>query len=225
MNKGVSGYSADRSPAEKTRRCVIFTGGDADLSLISSENFAADFVIAADCGMKKAIAENITPNLLVGDFDSMAIPAQFAGLPVYRMPAEKDETDTMTAIDQAIRAGCTDILLVGGTGGRLDHTISNVLLLESLRSRGVFVTMTDGRSTVRFLRDETVRLPRRGFRYFSLFALDECTVTLRGAKYPLEDAVLRRTLPYAVSNEIVGDEAEISVRGGVLLLESDRITE
>ena len=210
---------------EKPRRCVIFTGGDADLSLIPKVDLIADLVIAADCGMKKAIVENIVPDLLVGDFDSMAIPARLAGVPVYRMPAEKDETDTMTAIERAAGAGCTDILLVGGTGGRLDHTLSNVLLLESLRSRGISVTMTDGRGTVRFLRDETVRLPRRGFRYFSLFSVDECTVTVRGAKYPLVDAVLRRTVPYAVSNEIVGDEAEITVRGGVLLLESDRITE
>ena len=207
------------------RRAVIYTGGDADLALIPKEELSADFVVAADCGMKKAIAENVTPDLLVGDFDSMAIPERFAGIPVCRMPAEKDETDTMTAIDRAADAGCTEILLVGGIGGRLDHTLSNVFLLESLKSRGVSVTVTDGQSTVRFLRDETVMLPRRGFRYFSLFAVDDAAVTVRGAKYPLEDAALRRTVPYAVSNEIVGDKAEITVRGGVLLLESDRITE
>ena len=209
----------------KVRRAVIFTGGDADLSLLPPEALSADFVVAADCGMKKALAENITPDLLVGDFDSMTIPPEYAAVPVCRMPAEKDETDTMTAIEQAIGAGCAEILVVGGTGGRLDHTLSNVFLLESLRDRGITVTMTDGRSTARFIRDETVMLPRRGFRYFSLFAEDECTVTVRGAKYPLENAVLRRTRPYAVSNEITGDEAEITVRGGVLLLESDRITE
>ena len=207
------------------RRCVVFTGGDANLALLPREDLHADFIIAADCGMKKAIAENVTPDLLVGDFDSMAIPTLFSGIPTVRMPAEKDETDTMTAIGEAIRAGCTEILVVGGTGGRLDHTLSNVFLLESLRDRGIAVTMTDGGSTVQFLRDETVVLPRRGFRYFSLFAVDECTVTVRGAKYPLENAALRRTLPYAVSNEIVGDKAEITVRGGVLLLESDRRTE
>lgn len=128
----------------------------------------------------------------------------------------------MLACKLAIDRGVRDILIVGGTGGRLDHTISNVFLLENHLARGIRTVLTDGKNRIRALQSESITLPRVRFRYFSLLALSDAAVSIGGCKYPLSDAPLTRANPYAVSNEITGGSAEIRVQGGpVLLIESD----
>lgn len=203
-------------------RAVIFTGGFCNVSLLTAEELAADLYIAADAGWHTAKALGIKPHIAAGDFDSSDIPPEsFAGK-IIRVPAEKDDTDTMLACELAIKQGVRDILILGGTGGRLDHTLSNVFLLENHLSRGIRTCVTDGENRIRVLQEENIILPRNRFRYFSLMALTEATLTLRGCKYPLTDAPLTRANPYAVSNEIIDDAANITVCGGpVLLIESD----
>ncbi len=203
-------------------RAVIFTGGCCDVSLLTKEELTSDLYIAADAGWLAAKACGIKPDITAGDFDSSDVPpAAFAG-EIVRVPAEKDDTDTMLACELAIGRGVREILILGGTGGRLDHTLSNVFLLENHLNRGIRTRLTDGINRICILRNETISLPRTRFRYFSLLALADATVTLRGCKYPLTDAPLSRQNPYAVSNEISGDAAEICVAGGpVLLIESD----
>lgn len=137
---------------------------------------------------------------------------------IIRVPREKDETDTMLACRLAVERGCGSILVIGGFGGRCDHWLSNLFLLENLRGLGVSVRMTDGRAVISCLYNEEKRISR-DVTYFSIFALDECTVTLRGCKYPLENAPLTRALPYAVSNEVTGDFATAAVSGCALLCE------
>jgi thiamine pyrophosphokinase len=127
----------------------------------------------------------------------------------------------MLACSLAIEQGVHEILILGGTGGRIDHSLSNLFLLENLRGRGVRAVLCDGANRVQLLRDESAELVRSSYRYFSLFALEDASVTITGCKYPLTDAPLVRTLPYAVSNEITADTAKISVSGGpVFLIES-----
>lgn len=202
-------------------RAVIYTGGDACLEKISEDDRRGDYVIAADCGMQKTLLCGVTPDLLVGDFDSMEIPEKYRDIPVFRMPAEKDETDTMTAAEVAIRKGATELFIIGGTGGRTDHALSNIFLLENLRRRGVKTELCDGDNRIRVLLDETVTLPFRSYRYFSILALEDCRATVRGAKYPLTNAPLTRGNPYAVSNEIVDGGATVAVSGCAVLIESE----
>ncbi len=203
-------------------RAVIFTGGFCDTSLLTAEELTADLYIAADAGWHAAKKCGIRPHIAAGDFDSADVPpADFAG-EIIRVPAEKDDTDTMLACELAIDRGARDILILGGTGGRLDHTLNNVFLLENLLSRGVRAWLTDGENRIRILQNEMLTLPRTRFRYFSLLALSDAAVTLGECRYPLSDAPLTRDNPYAVSNEITGDAAQIRVCGGpVLLIESD----
>lgn len=199
---------------------LIFVGGHCRTDRIPFSMLTADLIIAADSGQITADKCGVAPHIIAGDFDSSYLPKNTTAQ-IIRVPAEKDDTDTMLACDIAIRHGARRITILGGTGGRIDHSLSNLFLLEKLKQDGVEAILCDGDNRARVLSNETVHLHADGFRYFSLLALDQSTVSVTGCKYPLTEADLCRAHPYAVSNEIVGDAAEITVAGGpVLLIES-----
>ncbi len=207
---------------------LIFTGGDwcADKcrALLDEYGVRPALVLAADSGYKKALALDLVPDYLVGDFDSMDKPDSLPEKTVlYVSPCEKDDTDTMLACSLAVEKGCTSLLLIGGTGGRADHGLSNILYLEYLRNRGIDVLLTDGENRIRVLQNGSVTLPDRG-GYFSVMSLsDTCTVTLTGCKYPLTEHTLYREMPYAVSNEVLpGGKATVAVTGTAVVMETVR---
>ena len=207
-----------------TKTALVFTGGAWNPEKIRGTLPENPYIIlAADSGYRKAEALGLTPHKLVGDFDSLFDGKADRTMPenveIYQSPCEKDETDTMLACEIAVEAGCEEILIIGGTGGRADHGWSNILYLENLDKRGIRALLTDGENRIQVRHDCTVTLPdRKG--YFSVFALDTCTVTLTGCKYPLTDAKLERAMPYAVSNEVAGDEACIRLTGYAVIMES-----
>ncbi len=206
-----------KSTVTRRKWALILTGGDCDTaSLLRNVGLPFDpLIIAADSGYLKAAPLGVSPHILVGDFDSIpedAMPKEGEVPEIIKAPCEKDETDTMLACEIAIERGCTAISIVGGFGGRCDHELSNIFWLENLKDRGIDAHMTDGVNDLSVIRDTTV-VRTKPMKYFSLFALDRCIVTLTGCKYPLKRAELRRNLPYAVSNEITEEKAVITVEG------------
>jgi len=200
---------------------LILTGGNCDsASLLRNVGLPSDpLIVAADSGYLKAAPLGVAPHILVGDFDSIpegTMPKVGEVPEIIKAPCEKDETDTMLACEIAIERGCDAIFIAGGFGGRCDHELSNIFWLENLKDRGVHSVMTDGTSVVSVIRDETEEIQKHE-GYFSVFALDRCTVTLSGCKYPLDHAELKRNLPYAVSNEITAEKAVITVEGTAIL--------
>ncbi|MBP3378638.1 MAG: thiamine diphosphokinase [Clostridia bacterium] len=203
------------------KTALVITGGYCNIQLAQSLlPKSVDLIIAADSGYATAKKLGITPDITMGDFDSYkdSLPS---GMDILRVACEKDLTDTMLACEYARDNGCTYITIVGGTGGRIDHSLSNVFYLEELRKQGVKVRLTDGENSVQVILNESVTVPADG-GYFSVFALDECNITEQGCKYPLTDARLIRQRPYALSNEVVGEYATISVKGAALLVTSKR---
>ncbi|MBE6617177.1 MAG: thiamine diphosphokinase [Ruminococcaceae bacterium] len=203
------------------KTALVITGGYCNIQLAQSLlPKSVDLIIAADSGYATAKKLGITPDITMGDFDSYkeSLPA---GMDILRVACEKDLTDTMLACEYARDNGCSYITIVGGTGGRIDHSLSNVFYLEELRRQGVRVRLTDGENSVQVILDESVTVPSDG-GYFSVFALDECKITEKGCKYPLTDARLVRQRPYALSNEVVGEYATITVQGAALLVTSKR---
>ena len=203
------------------KTALVITGGYCNVE--AAKNLlpeSVDLKIAADSGYMTAQKLGITPDITMGDFDSYKdkLPQEMNTL---RVACEKDVTDTMLACEYAKDNGCRYITIVGGTGGRIDHSISNVFYLEDLRRQGIRVKLTDGENTVQVILDETVTVKADG-GYFSIFALDKCTVTEYGCKYPLNNATLVRQRPYAVSNEVEGDYAVIKIEGAALLVTSKR---
>lgn len=210
-------------------KAFLYTGGRVFPDGICERPAPADPVIAADAGWKTACLMGVTPSLLVGDFDSLGALPESGGTEILRVPAEKDDTDTQLAVRIALERGATELCIIGGMSGRVDHTLSSLAVLEDLNRRGIPAILTDGQNRARFLRNGSLLLPRaEQFRYLSLItATEKATgVTLEGCKYPLRNATLTRRNQYAVSNEIAGSCALISVRhGGIYIIESSDRTE
>ena len=205
-------------------RAFIYTGGEINAAGITERPTAEDLVIAADSGWNNAKALGAEPTLLLGDFDSLGKQNLPDGPEIYQVPAEKDLTDTQLAVEMALSRGATELVIVGGLSGRLDHTLSNLGILEDLCTRHVFSLITDGQSRVRYLNATSILVARSEFRYLSLLcATDRARgVSVEGCRYPLKNATLTRTAQYAVSNEIEGNCALISVKRGALYVIESR---
>ena len=217
----------------------IFTGGEiavGSMDELGPHMSEADLIIAADSGYNNASRLGVRPGLLLGDLDSIdrgaLAPDELEHIEKIIVPAIKDDTDTQLAVDTAISRGADEIYIIGGLGGRLDHTLSSVFLLEYIADRGADAVMTDGQSRVRVMKTDgepvTFMIPKtfdgeNGFKYLSVVPLtDECEgVRISGVFYPLDGVTLERRYSYAVSNEITSDSAEITLaRGTMLVIES-----
>ncbi|MBE6702389.1 MAG: thiamine diphosphokinase [Ruminococcaceae bacterium] len=204
-------------------RAYIYTGGVIDPAYITEHPKGEDLVIAADSGWENAKKLGEKPTVLLGDFDSLGEPQVPNQVEVIRVPKEKDLTDTQLAVDYALQKGFRDIVLIGGLSGRLDHTLSNLAILEHLETLRVHALMTDGFNRVRFIRNNSTLIPRGAYTYLSLIAADPVVkgVEIDGVRYPLKKAKLTRSNQYAISNELTGNCAFIAVRkGGLYIIES-----
>ena len=202
---------------KKTDRCLILCAGELSPKALDAVKEPEDcYIIAADGGYLHARRLGLRPDLILGDFDSAPKPQNTQ---VELFPAEKDDTDCMLAVKEGIARGCRDFVILGGTGGRLDHTVANIQTLEYLCDRGLGNLLADARHRITVLRDGALTVPRFT-GYLSVFALSPRAegVTLRGMKYPLEEAVLTRSFPLGVSNQITAEEGTVSVRQGTLLV-------
>lgn len=207
---------------EQNTPCVIFAGSpEQGIPCLPVPQNA--YCICADSGLCLAEAMHITPQLVLGDFDSLGFIPQ--NLECEVLPAEKDDTDTVYAVRTALRKGFRDIRIFGAFGGRLDHSFANLQTLELLHSfgaRGMLVGVHD--FAVLAEAETKVFRHMEGFS-LSVFAWSaQCTgVTLRGVKYPLENGELVRHFPLGCSNEITGENAEITVKEGILLVMGSRL--
>ena len=178
-----------------------------------------DYVIAADGGYTYLQRLGISPDLVLGDFDSLAKKPQNKN--VIELPREKDDTDTYYAARKALELGATDVVIVGGLGGaRLDHTLANLQTLVFLAKNGVCATLADTDNEVTALLPGTHRIQARPGWYFSIFSAGEQApgVTLEGLKYPLHDYTLTHAFPIGVSNEFAAETATLRFSAGMIYL-------
>ena len=208
------------------KTAFIYTGGTVFDEYVIEKPEKGDLIIAADAGYLTARRLGITPDVVLGDFDTLGEANIPDGIECLRVPAEKNDTDTQLAVQVAIDRGAGEIVIVGGMSGRIDHTLSTLAILENLWERKagrIYATLTDGKNRVRFIRSSGTILPRSQYRFFSLIAADETVkgITLEGCKYPLKNGRISRRHQWAVSNEITGNCALIEIkRGGVWVVES-----
>ena len=201
------------------RRCVIIGGAEiARYDEVKSYLRAGDYAIYCDSGLRHREALGLAPDLIIGDFDSH--PAPHLPVETITLPCEKDDTDTVYAVKEALKRGVEDFLLIGVVGGRLDHSLGNVsilLYLDSLGKRGMIV---DDYSEMELVsRQAAVVGPQ--FPFFSLLNISGTArgITLKNAKYPLSEAEIGCEYQYGISNEpLPGKVAEISLKEGRLLL-------
>lgn len=214
--------------------CYIFTGGRVYADTLAELGISVDadaLVIAADSGYLTARRLGVKPGILLGDLDSLDKSA-FSEAEIDEMEKIivspiKDDTDTQLAVDTAISRGAERIHIIGGLGGRLDHTLSSVFLLEYIAERGADAVMADGKNRVHIMRasgEMQALCVERGYKYLSLVSLtDVCRgVSVTGVYYPLDKVEITRKYTYAVSNEITADCARITLNSGVMLVIESR---
>lgn len=187
---------------------------------------AADLLIAADGGAASLDRIGRRPDRLIGDLDSVSPDLVerlgAAGTRIERHPTDKDASDTELALEAALAAGGTRIVLLGGLGGvRLDHEIANLLLLADPGLADVDVRLARGGTTVRVLRGGgRLALDRADGGLLSLLPIggDATGVTATGVRWELGHAVLRMGRSRGLSNELIGASASVSLEHGTLLV-------
>ena len=206
------------------QKAFIYVGGEIHPENITEHPKSDDLTIAADSGYHNALSLGDRVQILVGDFDSIDKEREIDDkVEILTVPAEKDFTDTQLAVETAIKRGARDIVIIGGLSGRLDHTLSNLAILRELSEAHIYALITDGKNRVRYIRSTSTLISRSGYKYLSLIADDEKVkgVSVEGCKYPLDNATLTNRYQYAVSNEITGNCALVSVKkGGLYIVES-----
>ncbi len=200
--------------------CTIFAGGMLwDTDFINVEEIReSGLIICADSGLKIAEKIGVTPNLIVGDFDSYTekLPEN---IEIYRSIPEKDDTDTLMAVRIAIDRGYDEIRLYGGLGARFDHSYANIQTLIFAYEKGCRMSILDSDNVLTVRGVGEYDFPRKDGWYFSLFALtDTAIVGERGVKYPLTDYEMKIGYPIGVSNEILADKARIRISSGIVLV-------
>jgi len=200
-------------------RCVIVGGADINNYAFVRERLREDdYIIFCDSGLKHMDALNAKPGLIVGDFDSHDDPR--LDVETIVLPCEKDDTDTFYAVKEAVKRGYEDFLLVGVIGARLDHSLANLSILLYLDSLGRSGRIIDDYSEMEIVSKEPVSIGD-DYSYFSLMNITGRAkgITVRGAKYPLENAEISCEYQYGVSNEVLkGEYATVAVEDGKLLL-------
>ena len=195
------------------RNCVIFCAGEFH----GLAEPVDGVIIAADGGLRHTEALGLTPDVILGDFDSLGYVPQKANV----FPVEKDDTDAMLAVRKGLEMGCDRFLLYGALEGpRLDHTVANFQTLQFLADRDARGFLVGKDSIVTVLKNGSLTLKALPEGIVSVFCMgkDAHGVTIRGLQYGLEKGTLSAGFPLGVSNHFVGKEAEISVEDGSLLI-------
>lgn len=206
---------------EKKMRCVIISGSpDTNVEEIKSLCTNDDFIVCADSGYSFAKKAGLTPNLIIGDFDSLKeeLPQNAE---VVKLNTHKDDTDTEHCVMECIRRGYKDFLLLGSIGGRTDHTFANIATLAFLSEYNYNGIARNNGEEIRILKEGSYEMNNKKGLIFSVFpyGCESVNVTYKGAEYMLNNKTLTYNVSRGISNVFVDDEAEITInRGRAILL-------
>ena len=199
--------------------CVIVNAGE--FTGLIEPVCADDLLIAADGGFAHLQQLGLTPDGVLGDFDSLGYVPDKAKI----FPVEKDDTDAMLAVRQGLKLGYDRFLLYGSLDGpRLDHTVANFQTLQFLADRGAKGWLVGTTYLATVLKNGSIRFDASAEGIISVFCMgkDATGVTIKGLHYPMENGTLTAGFPLGVSNHFTGRTAEISVQDGSLLILYDR---
>ena len=197
------------------KQCVIFCA--AGFEALIAPLTGRELVIAADGGLRYTQALGISPQAIIGDFDSLHYVPQGAEV----FPVEKDDTDSMLAVKLGLSRGYDRFLLYGAMDGeRLDHTVANYQLLSFLADHGARGILVGNQFCATVIKNGGLRFPGGKEGDISVFCMgkDARGVNIRGLYYPLENGTLTSGFPLGVSNHFTQDPATVSVEDGSLLI-------
>lgn len=204
------------------KKCLIITAyleGAEQLCFAPSDY---DCILCADGGLPRAKELGLTPDKLIGDFDSAPRPdpSDEPTADLTLLPCEKDVTDSEAAVDLAAEQGYRDITVLGGLGGRFDHAMGNLGVLAKYLGKLDRLVLEDGYNRVVLLTPGSYRIPKDRFRYLGLIAYNGPVdgLSVSGVKYPLSGHRLTADTTLGVSNQILEDAAALSFTDGTLLV-------
>lgn len=206
-------------------KAVLVAGGTIDEKKLRKACEKEIYIAAADSGADALYKLSISPNLLIGDFDSISdktlVEYRKNGIECLSFPPEKDASDSELALSILKDRGYDEIEFFGALGGRLDHSVSNLFLTYRFYQEGVCVCLR-GDCDARVVTG--IHEIKRSGRFFSLFRIapERTVVSIRGAKYDLESEELPWASSLGLSNEWKDDVVMITVHSGAaLFIESD----
>ena len=175
------------------------------------------YVICADGGFRHMDKLGLTPDIVIGDMDS--VKADLHGEKTIVYPVRKDFTDSELAVNYAIDNGFSDLVLIGFTGTRTDHTLTNLFLLKGISERGARAEIIDEHNVIRYAEKENIIRGKKG-DIVSIIPIggDVSGITTEGLDYPLFSETLEFGKGRGVSNEMTGDECRITVKNGSALI-------
>lgn len=203
------------------RRCVIVSASpDYDAVHINKSIKLDDFVICADGGMDTLLKTGITPNLIIGDFDSSENITAFPDVERITLKTRKIDTDTMHCAEIALERGYNEFLFLGATGGRTDHALANLSILVYLYNKKAYGVISDKYNDIMLLKKgrnifdvtpgDTVSVIPFGEKYAKL--------SYEGLSYPLENELVTVDYPYTISNEAISNKIVITLHEGSALV-------
>ena len=194
------------------RICYIFGAAEGKPKKFNKKS--DDLIIAADAGYIMTEKLGITPDIILGDFDSLGFVPDAKD--IIKHPVKKDDTDMLLAVKTGLGRGFKRFVIYGGVGGRLDHTLANLQTLSFIVSNGGVGFLCGDDFTAMALSSGSVKFSDEAKGSISVFsATTDCEVTERNLLYGLENAKITFDFPLGVSNEFIGEEAEIKVHNGI----------
>ncbi len=196
-----------------------------------------DYIIAVDGGIRHLVKLGIKPHLWVGDMDSsrdFAVEKEFLDeIKIQKLPEKKDISDSDYAIEKALELKPKRITLIGGIGSRIDHSIFNINLFLSLKSKGIDCVILDGKQELSFVSAGTyldkdlakekeeieVLIENKKGKTFSIVPFSDInSLSLNGFEYPLNNRNLDKYTNLTLSNKIESNKASIKVKDGEFLI-------
>lgn len=207
------------------KRMVIFSNGNlSDTSFVKTIVEKDDFIVCTDGGARYALEQDLIPNVLIGDMDSVESEVYQSiiqkGTEIIRYPARKDKSDFELAVDYALGKKAKKILIFGLLGDRIDHFLGNILLLQKVRkeNRSLGIIIYEGNKTIYFV-DKELEIEGEINDELSVIPLTKIeNITLKGLVYKLSNAVLNIGTSLGISNILKKKRVKISLKKGLVMV-------
>lgn len=203
---------------------IVVANGSVEDYLFYKKYFDKEnLVIGVDGGAFHLRKLGIKPDLLLGDFDSISKEDYDdnykAGIEVFKYPTEKNATDTEIAVDEAIKRGCKQIIVIGGIGSRLDHSLANIFLLKKILDNGIKGMIVNKNNEIYLINDKININFEKGYKLSLLPITDKVEgITTKGLYYELNNNSISLGSSRGISNEFISDNVEVSISKGLLLV-------
>ena len=203
---------------------IVGSGSISDSEFLKDRYSWADLVIAADGGAESLVKAGLMPQVVLGDFDSLpgVVLEEIKlnnNVEILSYPAKKNHTDMELAMNLASERGAAELVIIGGSGSRLDHTMANIMLLYNLLDNGIRGSLEDEHNQIYLINDK-LTIKKQDNRKVSLLSLTPSVegLTTKGLEYPLKEASLKFGSSWGISNEFLEDVATITLKKGLLLV-------